>query len=63
MKTFNISWKSWKSKENHDSKIAMMTSSKQPPAGHNKYYFLKVNIKEYYHAKFQVYTIFSFRKK
>ena len=41
----------------------MMTSSKGPPSGHNKYYFLKVNIKDYYHGKFQVYIIFSFRKK
>ena len=44
-------------------KIEMMTSSKQPPAGHNKYYFLEVNIKDYYHAKIQVYITFSFRKK
>ena len=44
-------------------KIGMMTLSKQQPAGHNKYYFFKVNIKDYYHAKFQVYIIFSFRKK
>ena len=36
-----------------------MTSSKQLPAGHYKYYFLKVNIKDYYDAKFQVYVIFS----
>ena len=41
----------------------MMTSSKQLPAGHNKYYFLKVNIKDYYRAKFQVYIVFSFLKK
>ena len=43
-------------------KIRMCTSSKQPPARHNKYHFLKVNIKDYYHANFQVYIIFSFRK-
>ena len=43
-------------------KIGLMTSSKQLPAGHNEYYLLKVNIKDYYHAKFQVYIIFSFRK-
>ena len=41
-------------------KIGMMMSSKQPPAGHNKYYFLKVNIKDYYHAQFQVYIIYTF---
>ena len=34
-------------------KIGMTASLDQAPAGHNKYYFLKVNIKEYYHAKFQ----------
>ena len=39
-----------------------MTSSKQLPAGHYKYYFLKVNIKDCYHAKFQVYIIFIFQK-
>ena len=44
-------------------KIGMRTSSKQPPAGHNKYYFLKINIKDSYHAKFQVYIIFSFQNK
>ena len=44
-------------------KIRMFTPSKQPPARHNKYHFLKVNIKDYYHANFQVYIIFSFRKK
>ena len=44
-------------------KIGMMTSSKQSPAGYNKYYLVKVHIKDYYHAKFQVYIIFSFRKK
>ena len=26
-------------------KIGMMTSSKQPPVGHNKYHFLKVKVK------------------
>ena len=41
----------------------MMTSSKQRPSVHSKYYFLKVNIKDYYSAKFQVYIIFSFREK
>ena len=41
-------------------KIGMMTSSKQPAAGYNKYYFLKVNIKDNYHVKFQVHIIFSF---
>ena len=44
----------------------MITLSKQPPAGHNKYYFLKANLKanmkDYYQAKFQVYIIFSFQK-
>ena len=40
-------------------KIGMMTSSNQPPAGHTKYYFLKINIKDYYDTKFQVYVIFS----
>ena len=40
-------------------KIETMTSSKQRSAGQNKYYFLKVNVKDYYHAKFQVYIIFS----
>ena len=45
--------KKLKKKENHDSKIGMITSSDQASAGHSKYYFLKVNIKEYYHAKFQ----------
>ena len=40
-----------------------MTPLKQPYSWHNKYYFLKVNIKDYYHAKFQVYIIFSFQKK
>ena len=44
-------------------KIGIMTSSKQPPAGYNKYYFLKVDIKDYYHAKFQVYIIYTFRMK
>ena len=43
-------------------KIGIMMSLKRPPAGHNKYYFLKVNTKDYYHAKFQVYIIFSFGK-
>ena len=43
--------------------IEMMTSSKQPLAGHNKYYFLIVNVKDYYHAKFPVYIVFSFFKK
>ena len=31
-----------------------MTSSKQPPAGHDKIYFLKVNIIDCCHAKLQV---------
>ena len=57
--TFNISWKSWKEKKIMTHEIGMMTSSNQPPAGHNKYYFLKFNIKDYYDAKFQVYVIFS----
>ena len=39
----------------------MMTSSKHPPAWYNKYYF-KVNLKKYYHAKFQVYIILYFKK-
>ena len=43
-------------------KIGMVMSSKHPPAGDNKYYFLKVNIEDYYHIKFHVYIIFSFRK-
>ena len=36
----------------------MMTSSKQqqPPARHNKYYFLKVNIKDYW----QVASLYHF---
>ena len=42
--------------------IGRMTSSKQPPAGHNKFYFLKVNIIDCYYAKFQVWIIFSFQK-
>ena len=33
----------------------MMTSSKQPAAGQNKHYFLKVNVKDYYYAKFLVF--------
>ena len=41
----------------------MMTPSKQPPTEHNKHYFLKINIKNYYHAKLQVCINFSFRKK
>ena len=41
----------------------MMTASKQPPTEHNKHYFLKINIKNYYHAKLQVCINFSFRKK
>ena len=32
-----------------------MTSFNEPPARRKKYYFLKVNIKDNYHAKFQVY--------
>ena len=44
-------------------KIGMMMSAKQPSAGYNKYYFLKFNIKDYYHAKFQVCIIFSFQTK
>ena len=36
----------------------MMAPSKQPPTVHNKYYFLKVNIKDYYNGKFQVYIKF-----
>ena len=43
-------------------KIGTMTSLKQLPAGHNKYYFLKVYIKDYCHEKFQVYIIFNFQK-
>ena len=43
-------------------KIGMMMSLKRPPAGHNKYYFLKVNTKDYYHAKFQVYIILVLEK-
>ena len=34
-----------KAKKIMTQKIGMMTSSKQPPAGHNKYYFLKVEYK------------------
>ena len=64
METFNISWKSWKSKKEIMAyKIGMMMSAKQPSAGYNKYYFLKFNIKDYYHAKFQVCIIFSFWTK
>ena len=28
----------------------MMAPSKQPPTEHNKYYILKINNKNYYHA-------------
>ena len=62
VKTFKISWKNCKAKKAMTHKIGMMTSSKESPVGHNKHDFLKVNIKDYYHVKSQVYIIFSFRK-